>query len=427
MSDQSISVASPAVSLPRDKTAFFRLSHKPFKVCLAGGILCIGLFAVFSESKFVSTSDAVVSSYILAVRAPVEGSVTGLPISSGVDVERGQPLGRISNPILDHQHLDDLQTLVEQSQSTADAVAKEQQILSAQRAALVERSNDHIEAVKARLDRELSQAQQELNADQMQSTEAAREADRGRQLFALGIMSRADYEKLAAAEVVAAHQRDAQQSYVEAIKLQSSAASKGILIEPGTDNDVSYSRQRADEISIRLADNERTLATSRLQALQAQKEIAAEAARVQMMGNAALTSPIDAQIWKLNAVNGEHVSAGETVVSLVDCQRQFIIAEIPQTRLPEVAIHQKASFRLSGESKERSGIVLSVSGDSIHQDGASLAALPNEDPKKQLGLVLIGIDKPAQDQTECFVGRNLRVLIPTTSTNMVAQWFRSYF
>jgi multidrug resistance efflux pump len=430
MQDQAASVAEPAPSRSRLQAIKATLSNfpgKPLKVAVAAGVLCAGAFGVLSENRFISTSDAVVSTYVLAVRTPVEGTVTGLPLSSGVMVRQGQPLGQIDNPLADHQHLDNLKSLEEEAEATADAIESEQQALLAQRRRLVERSNNQIAAVQDRLNRELAEAEQLVQARQLEFDEAAREADRARQLHGLGVMSQADYDKIVSAEGVAARQLSAQKAEMESVKLQLASAARGILIEPGMDNDVPYSRQRADELSIRLADNARILTASLVRAQDAQNAVAEESGRTQLMEHSPLTSPIDALIWKLNAVNGEHAAAGDTVVSLVDCRRQFILAEIPQDRLPDVAVHQKATYRLAGEPNERTGTVLSVSGDSLGPDESSLAALPNKNSKKELALVLIAIENPSQGPAECLVGRDARVLIPALPNNPVGRWLRFYF
>lgn len=431
MLDSSISAGasaeaiSPVLSVPAATT--FKFPWKSLKIVVAGGALCAGAFGILSENKYVATSDAVVSTYVLAVRTPIDGTVSGLPISSGIMVRAGESLGELENPLADHQHLDNLRNLEDEAEATDNAVSSEQKILAIQRDELMHRSVSHLSAVKSRLSQQVVSAEQVLHARQLAFDESRKEGDRARQLYSLGIMSQADYDKLISAEGIAEQQLSAEQADVASVKLQLASATQGILIEPGTDNDVPYSRQRADELSIKLADNERILATSRMQAREAEMAVVEEAKRTEMMQHSNLSSPIDGLIWKLNAVNGEHAAAGDTVVSLVDCRRQFILAEIPQNRVPDIALHQKATFRLAGEAHERSGTVLSVSGDSLRQDEASLAALPNTDAKKELALVLIGIDNPAQGKTECLVGRDARVLVPTVASSPVVRWFRGYF
>jgi multidrug resistance efflux pump len=149
------------------------------------------------------------------------------------------------------------------------------------------------------------------------------------------------------------------------------------------------------------------------------------------MRHTELRSPIDGLIWRFNTVNSEHAAAGDSILSMVDCGRQFIIAEIPQDRTPDVALHQSARFRLAGESKERTGSVLSVSGEARYGSDAKFAAFPKTNPDQGVSSVIIAIDTSSNalppDAESCLVGRSVRVLIPTAPSNLASRWIRDHF
>src|ERR1035441_113786 len=433
MSNKSISISSPdllPLVLEGPKSTAFNLPRRIWKLGLAGGVLFAGMFGILTESKYVSTNDAVASTYVLSVRTPVDGTVTGLPIAAGVNVQSGELLGQLDNPLLDHQHLDNLQALRDAADSTAGAIINEQRALNAQRADLVTRSEGHATAVSERLNHQIIEAERLLAVRQLALDQANTEANRARQLHDLGVIASADFEKLLSAKHIAAEELAAQQAELESVRAQALAASHGVLTEPGTSSDVSYSQQRADEISIKLAENQRTLITSRAQAVEAEIAIHSESERSNLMHHASLQSPIDGLVWKINAVDGEHASAGDTILSLVDCKRQVILAEVPHDRVPDIAVQKTARFRLAGEESERTGTVLTVSGTTLRETESKLAALPPDNAKKKRALVLIGLDAlPSgsgnHDGEECMVGRSVHVLIPTTSTNVVMRWFRN--
>ncbi len=118
----------------------------------------------------------------------------------------------------------------------------------------------------------------------------------------------------------------------------------------------------------------------------------------------------------LQALNGEHAASGDAIASLVNCSHQFVLASIPQQRVPEITPGQRVSFRLSGESLDRSGTVLSILGDSQRDMRQRFASLPAHVSGEQPSRVLIGFDAdsgPGRDGAPaCEVGRTARVLFP---------------
>jgi multidrug resistance efflux pump len=67
---------------------------------------------VFSEQNFVSSSNAVVSAYVVVVRTPIDGLVQALPAAPNLHVQRGQNLGYVENPPVDEQQLENLRVIV---------------------------------------------------------------------------------------------------------------------------------------------------------------------------------------------------------------------------------------------------------------------------------------------------------------------------
>ena len=45
---------------------------------------------------------------------------------------------------------------------------------------------------------------------------------------------------------------------------------------------------------------------------------------------------MNGMLWELMATGGEQVAAGDAVAELVDCDRAFILAEMPQQRVTEI-------------------------------------------------------------------------------------------
>jgi multidrug resistance efflux pump len=191
--------------------------------------------------------------------------------------------------------------------------------------------------------------------------------------------------------------------------------SNGVVSEPGS-NDVAYSRQRADEVALRLKDLEQQRALTLADIDETTARLETEEARVVKLRAAPMIAPNSGIIWKLNASSGERIGAGDTVAQIVDCDAAFIIAEVPQNRVPDIEVGSEAEFRLSGDSLKRYGRVLSVTGDATGGDH-NLAAIPFD----QKGLTATVRIEMGPGAGECFVGRTARVLLPSSGPGLFSR------
>ncbi len=292
------------------------------------------------------------------------------------------------------------------------------------------RAGEHSSAIASRLDAQVSEASRMLRGDELALEQADIDLDRGRKLHDAGIIASADFDRLVSARRIAVERAGAQKEQVQRLRVQSVDAARGLYSEPGASTDVAYSRQRADEIAIRLAEGSRLLTDARTRVTKAHLALASQTERFALLEKTDLVAPMDGQLWALSSLNGERASTGDTVLSLVDCSRQFLLVTVPQDRVPEIALHQRASFRLAGESTERSGLVLSISGESGQDPRRKFASMPLRNGE-QLATVVIGLDDAAATSLSgpdsCTIGRTARVLLPTIPTSTATRLLRHYF
>jgi multidrug resistance efflux pump len=198
------------------------------------------------------------------------------------------------------------------------------------------------------------------------------------------------------------------------------AIRNGVVSEPGS-NDVAYSRQRADEIAIRLSDLDQARASALAEVEETNSRLLSEQGRIDKLSFAPMVAPNAGIVWKVDASSGERIRAGETIAQVVDCDAAFIIAAVPQNRVPEIEIGADAEFRLSGDDVRRHGTVRSVMGDATNGD-RNLAAVPYE-MKDATATVRIEM---APSDGECLVGRTARVLLPSSGPNLMARLFNRF-
>lgn len=442
----SINTASKAISstatssLEAGTLSGFNVSRRALKISFAVALCSAGAFGVLSESTYISTSNAVVSTQLIKIRTPIDGTLTGLPVAAGNAVRVGQILGSVDNARSDPQHLDDLRILESNALSTVDALTAERTSLQVQQHELLARSKLHGTAVSSRLQQQAVEEGRTLSGLKVALGLANTELRRGEQLHDAGILADAELDRLRSVQLIAAEAVGAEQVNIANLRAQAVDAAGGLLSEAGDASDVSYSRQRADEIAIRLAENSSALAIALGQAKEAHLNVRAASVRETLMSRSELRSPIEGYLWKLDTTNGEHTLSGASILSLVDCRQQIVLAQVPQDRVPDIAIHREARIRLAGESEERTGTVLSIEGDVLKLPDTQLAALPFQEASQQMATVWIRLNTDAtptgggssthpapSESSACVVGRTARVLIPTFSSNLATRWIHDIF
>lgn len=405
-----------------------RFGRGRIKLLLAFFFTAAGLYGIFSDSEYITTSDAVISAYALDVRTPVEGTLSDIPIAAGGMVSKGQVLARVKNPLLDQRPYDDLTAEQVRAESSAEALEKERGSLLAEKRHLEARTGNYLEMVNHRMSDQMHVTERALGALKNSLAQAEVDLKRGEGLHDAGIMADADYEKLLLNRNVLAEQEKEAEADLAVNTSEATAARRGILSEPGTNNDVAYSQQRVDELGILLAANARQLATARAEAAEAESAIARESARNNSLSEFQITSPITGQIWRLNSINDEHVGAGTSVVTLIDCARQFVLVEIPQERMADIEVGRTAWMRITGEQEERETQVISIQSDPQMDFDHKLTALPYREPDKKLAMVVLSMTQGgAAPAPGCAAGREVRVRIPTRPNSYFTRLARRAF
>lgn len=381
----------------------------------ASAVLAIGAYAVISDQMAIATDNAVVSAYSIALRTPIDGVIGAASLRVGDRIGRDALLAQVRNNRVDDQRLVDLREHLTQARARLEATKAMQVSLEKMRAALNERSDAYLKASAARLAGSLTEARYTLAALSSRREEAKKILDRRSLLAQGGASSVVDLEKAQSDVEILAAEEAAQRGRLESLAAEAVAIDRGVVSEPGS-NDVAYSRQRADEIAIRLADldHDRSLAQADIEETSAR--LANEQARIDKLQSASMVAPSAGMVWKLGASNGERVGAGETIAQIVDCDSAFIIARVPQNRVPDIMVGDEAEFRLSGDETKRHGRVLTVTGDATGGD-RNLAAVPFEE-KSPTAAVRIAMDPVAG---ECPVGRTARVLLPSNGHGFISR------
>ncbi len=384
------------------------------KIGGAAAVLAIGAYAVLSDQFAIVSDNAVVSAYTISLRTPIDGLVGGRPMKIGDLVRRSSLVATVTNDRVDDQHLVDLRAHLARARAELAAVSAEMEGLKSLSAILKQRADEYKAASTARLRGSVTEALDLLVALNYRRDEAKQTLDRSSSLAERGFASTADLDRAKANFGSLFSQAAAQSGRLASLEAQLTAIKSGIVTEPGS-TDVAYSQQREDEIAIRLQDlmQQRQFIVSDVN--ETATRLAEEEAQVAKLRTATTLAPTSGMIWKVSASPGERINAGEPIAEVVDCAAAFIIADVPQTRVPDIEVGSKAEFLISGETAKRYGQVVSVTSDATDGD-RNLAAIPFEE-RGATATVRIQID----GDKGCFVGRRARVVLPSDGPGLLTR------
>lgn len=413
---------APAMGLDKARVARIRLL-KPTRVqfvkgCFGGTMLLAAAYGLASQRGYVASNNAVVSANVASVRVPMDGYVSNLRVEVGATVSKGEAIGYIQDPRTDQQALIDLHQSAERALIETNADGQLRQHLLQERRSLEGREGEYLQASTAHLEQMEREQRQRVASKQALRNELRMQLERDQKLYQQGIISRAELDAMERQYSVADHDGSAERDALNAAHSATVASGHGILLDSGS-NGQSYSQQRIDEIDMRLAEVNRTIVEGRNEVKLMQQTLADQSSNFELKRSATLQSPVDGVVWKLIANDGEEVQKGDKVVQLVDCKSAFVVAAIPQNRVPDIQIGGVAKFRLSGETADRYGTVSSVTGERNERTDAALAAAPVHE-RNPTATVFISQLKSGKSGT-CMVGRTVRVLLPVVHLGLLAE------
>jgi multidrug resistance efflux pump len=388
------------------------------KLAKLGGatfVLAIGAYAVARDQFAIASDYAVVSAYSIPLRAPIDGIVSEHGLHVGDPVEAGDVLAEVANDLVDDRRLVDLTNHLARARAELENLKGERDSLAQMREGLERRAQAFSDASLLELRGTLSDTENSLAAAKDQRDFADRTLGRRAHLAQTGVASAADLDKAQADLSSAAHQAASQQGRLESVRARLAALENGIVLDSGA-NDVAYSRQRADDLDIRLTELNARTATTLADIDETSARLDAERRRFAKISATKILAPTTGTIWKVEASQGERVGAGQSVAQIVDCRTAFVIAQVPQNRMPEIEIGGEAQFRLSGEELVRTGRVSSMTSDATGGD-KNLAAAPFE-VNGQSATVRVEFES---NDFQCFVGRTAHVLLPSAGHKVLTR------
>ena len=351
----------------------------------------VSVRAITSEQGYIGTNNAVLSAQITILRAPIEGYVTADELAAGQSVGRSSVVETISGPRPNDTALADLESDLKRLLRQREAALLQRSALSTLLTELGNRAAVDNAAQVSRISTNIEMCREKAASAETHRDQIKRDYERKLALLNSGNAAAAGVDHVRSDFVAATQEAAAALAAMQVEISARDAAQNGVLVEPGS-NDVAYSIQRADEIRILLMQIDRAIADLDSAAEQTREKIQNHQRREQT--EASIIAPTSGLIWKVGALNGERVSPGDMVLQLVDCNHAFVMASIPQYRIPEISLGMEARFSFVGETSERVARVTSVESGGLTERAERFAALPLPEREPSAIVILSPLSMP---------------------------------
>src|SRR6202045_4356531 len=317
-------------SSARETAAVSRASRHPVILrvssLVVASVLSLLMITTVVPPIVADQSDrAVVNAPVTLLTAPIEGEIDSLTISPGHTVEAGDSLAQISNVRLDRG------TLISLEEKAADAREK----LAATQA---KRESDReywksldseiaaqIEQIKTQFRSQIDELRARVAQSESLSAEkkalVERQSDMVSRAAASAYMLKPTTQQYSAA----LHNADAENAKLNQKIAQLDALEKGVyvgddlvaigtLVQKRRDIDLDEKRMEIEEkeLSAILEDHQRL--------------INKEQKRLDTLAEAHVRTPTGGKILNVGAAPGRHVNAGDSLASLLNCDKRFVVA-----------------------------------------------------------------------------------------------------
>jgi multidrug resistance efflux pump len=386
-------------------------------------LLAAGVVAFLPTLTGYTSLDGTVNASIGVVSAPIDGVITNNPPKIGTFVPAGDDLVGIRNDRI-------VRTAEAQIEADLTAAKQRLQALREQIAKLTEltkelqsRLHEFQQASIRNVAQEIAVRQHRISTAAAQQKSADADLVRKQTLGSTGIVAGSSVEQARAASITAQNEGNIAREELERLNQQLDALKRGVFVGEGR-NDVPYSQQRMDEVTIQLAEVQFRARDVEARLIQLEAQLEQERTRNRTLRYAMVRMPFDGVIWRTNVVEGSNVIAGAELAQALDCHDLFVDILVSEVAYDEIYPGREAEIRLLGRSEALQGRVISVRGSAAAVDDAVLAAKPPQARGKDARIRVSIPDSTLQSDYAnfCQVGRSVQVRFKSRSFPL-KHWF----
>ncbi len=382
-----------------------------FRLLIGVGLVAAAAWYIYLYAFNKVSIAGVVNAPLLTVVSQIDGRVNQDVAAQGEAVNAGQTLALVINDRVDDRTVVDLGRSLNAAREKLTALRASIDDLTGLGAALARRGREFQAAQVDRLEQEVKEGEASLASARVSESQASDALRRGSVLIQQRTISRVAHDDLSYA-----HQRAIAEAARTAARLARTrwdlaSAGAGIFLGDSNSSDVPYSRQRLDEVEIRLAGlhNDERVLVATITELDAKYR--AETTRTARLASQELVAPVGGVVWRSTVARGTEIIRGAPLFQVIDCQHVYIQATTRERFFEALRPGDRVRVALEGSGTDLSGSIREVIGPGASLDTDAKLSVINRRNGTEAQLI-IDIDAaavPALPGTTCNVGRSAKV------------------
>lgn len=382
------------------------------RLVLATFLLGLLLFVYLPRLFYTYSINAAVSARTVQIVAPIPGEITfDLPLF-GQEVKKGQEIASFSNPTVDKVKLEQL--LIDQKYYKERITASETEIKKNQElfGELAKSWKTYLNSMEQRTILTLNKAEDRQQQLLASLDMAWRDYNRKKDLADRGFVSRSEFDTSKSRYQEAQEAVDQAENDIRTYLSQVEAIRQGVSVNTDGRSDYPGQKQKMDDIQMKINDISSRIDEYKVKLTNIADVKKAEEARITLLGNRNVKSPVNGAVWRLFSAKGTFVEQNTPIMEILDCSNVFVDVALPERLFEKIKPGQKAYIKLNGSSTEVEGEVSYVRGGSIDPRVAGLmVGLPNVQRQREIQ-VLVKFNEESLKQVPgdfCHVGRTGQV------------------
>lgn len=382
------------------------------RLVLATFLLGLLLFVYLPRLFYTYSINAAVSARTVQIVAPIPGEITfDLPLF-GQEVKKGQEIASFSNPTVDKVKLEQLS--IDQKYYKERITASETEIKKNQElfGELAKSWKTYLNSMEQRTILTLNKAEDRQQQLLASLDMAWRDYNRKKDLADRGFVSRSEFDTSKSRYQEAQEAVDQAENDIRTYLSQVEAIRQGVSVNTDGRSDYPGQKQKMDDIQMKINDISSRIDEYKVKLTNIADVKKAEEARITLLGNRNVKSPVNGAVWRLFSAKGTFVEQNTPIMEILDCSNVFVDVALPERLFEKIKPGQKAYIKLNGSSTEVEGEISYVRGGSIDPRVAGLmVGLPNVQRQREIQ-VLVKFNEESLKQVPgdfCHVGRTGQV------------------
>ena len=307
-------------------------------------------FALLPHLRGLVSRNAVVTTFVITVRAPISGRLVTAPSTPGQIVSSGSAAAVVENERVDDGRAIELRAqwnvmtqniarLTDQQRLLETLASEHAVMLQTYRSALASDTRARIAVLSA-----------ELRANEASLVEKQRHLERTRRLVASQSVSQALLDAAVAAHDSLQESLNARRAELRRLRQTLRQIANNLFLADDSDGALQVQNFLL-ELQIRQADLAKALSEARADLAAVELRLQHEKAQLARLREAPVDVPDGALVWQVHAAPGQFVDAGAPLFSFIDCRSLLLDIRVDDTVLALVSRGHPVRFRLFGSSE----------------------------------------------------------------------------